>query len=141
MENNFKILLIYPNTMMATLVPIHLSQLSACLKEKGFEVGLFDTTFYKTEEQSIEQKRVDLLQLKPFNLSDSGIILNENDAGDDLRKKVSEFKPDLIGITVVEDTWGLARYLLSKIKDSGMPVVAGGVFASLNTDEVLLNED
>ena len=140
MENNFKILLIYPNTMMATLVPIHLSQLSACLKEKGFEVGLFDTTFYKTEEQSIEQKRVDLLQLKPFNLSDSGIILNENDAGDDLRKKVSEFKPDLIGITLVEDTWGLARYLLSKIKDFNIPIVAGGVFASLNPDEVISQE-
>ncbi|MDO8558737.1 MAG: radical SAM protein [bacterium] len=125
---------------MATLVPIHLSQLSACLKEKGFEVGLFDTTFYKTEEQSIEQKRVDLLQLKPFNLSDSGVVLNENDVGDDLQKKVSEFKPDLIGITLVEDTWGLARYLLSKIKDSGIPVVAGGVFASLNPDEVISQE-
>src|SRR3989344_5244166 len=141
MGNNFKILFIYPNTMMATLVPIHLSQISACLKEKGFEVELFDTTFYKTEKESIEQKRVDLLQIKPFNFSDKGITLNENDPGEDLRKKVSEFKPDLIGITMVEDTWELSRYLLSKIKNSGIPVIAGGVFASLNPDEVILNED
>ena len=70
--------------MMATLVPINLSLLSACLKERGFEVDLFDTTFYKTEDISFEQKRVELLQLKPFNLADKGVQFTETDIYGDL---------------------------------------------------------
>ena len=56
LKEKFRVLFIYPNTMMATLVPIHLSVLSSCLKEKGFETDLFDTTYYKTEEISFEEK-------------------------------------------------------------------------------------
>ncbi|MFH1423805.1 MAG: radical SAM protein [Candidatus Nealsonbacteria bacterium] len=135
-----KILFIYPNTMMSTLVPIHLSLLSACLKEKDFEVDLFDTTFYKTEDISFEQKRVELLQIKPFNLADKGVRFAETDIYGDLVKKVSEFKPDLIALTVVEDTWDLAQALLEKIKDFDIPVVAGGVYVTFSSEEVIANE-
>lgn len=135
-----KILLIYPNTMMATLVPIHLSLLSACLKDKGFEVELFDTTFYKTEDISFEQKKVELLQLKPFNLADKGVSFIETDIYEDLIKKINEFKPDLIGMTIVEDTWDLAQSLLEKLKNFNIPVVAGGVYITFSPDEVIFNE-
>lgn len=134
-----KVLLIYPNTMMSTLVPIHLSLLSACLKEKGFEVDLFDTTFYKTEDISFEQKRVGLLQLKPFNLADKGVSFIETDIYDDLVKKITEFKPDLVGISVVEDTWELTQSLLARIKDFDIPVVAGGVYVTFSPEEVIAN--
>lgn len=73
MTKDFKVLFIYPNTMMATLLPLHISTLSACLKKEGFQVKLFDTTYYKTEEKNFEQKKVDLLQVKRFNLEDGGI--------------------------------------------------------------------
>src|SRR3990167_8601553 len=112
MKSKIKVLFIYPNTMASTLVPINLSQLSACLKEEGFEVGLFDTTFYKTEDMGFEQRRVELLQLKPFNLADKGVSFIETDIYEDLIKKINEFKPDLIGLTLVEDTWDLAQSLL-----------------------------
>lgn len=135
-----KVLFVYPNTMMSTLVPIHLSLLSACLKEKGIEVGLFDTTFYKTEDVSFEQKRVELLQLKPFNLADKGVNFIETDIYDDLAKKIADFKPDLIGITMVEDTWELAQSLLKRIKGFGIPVVAGGVYVTFSPEEVIKND-
>lgn len=135
-----KVLFIYPNTMMATLVPIHLSLLSACLKERSFEVELFDTTFYKTEEISFEEKRVELLQIKPFNYADKGIFLKETDVYDDLLKKISDFQPDLIGLTMVEDTWELSQSLLEKIKDFDIPVIAGGVFVTVAPEEVISNE-
>lgn len=35
-NKDFKVLFIYPNMMMATLVPINLSLLSSCLKSSGF---------------------------------------------------------------------------------------------------------
>ena len=135
-----RILFIYPNTMMSTLVPIHLSLLSSCLKEKGFEVGLFDTTFYKTEEVSFEEKRVDLLQIKPFNYAEKGIYFKETDIYEDLVKKISDFKPDLIGITIVEDTWELTQSLLARIKDCHVPVIAGGVYVTFSPEEVIANE-
>ena len=84
MAKNFKVLFIYPNTQMATLVPINLSQLSACLKERSIEVELFDTTFYKTEEVNFEQKKVELLQLKPFDLGEKGIGFKQTDIYEDL---------------------------------------------------------
>ena len=139
-KKKFKALFIYPNTMMSTLVPIHISLLSACLKSKGFEVDLFDTTFYKTEEISFEQNRVELLQIKPFNLADKGISFKETDIYENLIKKVSDFKPDLIGITVVEDTRDLALSLLEKIKDFNIPVIAGGVYVTTSPDEVIAKE-
>ncbi|MBI2041581.1 MAG: B12-binding domain-containing radical SAM protein [Candidatus Nealsonbacteria bacterium] len=132
-----KILFIYPNIMLDSLVPVHLPLLSACLKEKGFEVDLFDTTFYKTEEMSFDQRRVELLQLKPFNLAEKGIFLKESDICDDLAEKVADFKPDLIAITLVEDTWKLAQSLLEKIKSFNIPVIAGGVFVTFSPEEVI----
>lgn len=140
MENKFKVLFIYPNAMMVTLVPIHFSLLSACLKAKGFEVDLFDTTYYKTEEKSFDEKKVEFLQLKPFNYAEKGIFFKETDIYEDLAKKVADFKPDLIGLNVVEDTWGLGQALLGRVKkDFNIPVIAGGVFVTLNPEEVISN--
>lgn len=137
--NKFRILFIYPNTMMATLVPINLSLLSACLKTKGFEVDLFDTTYYKTEEISFEEKKVELLQIRPFNLSAKGVSFRQSDMREDLVEKVRDFKPDLIGITIVEDTYDLALSLLKSIEGFDIPVIAGGVFVTFSPEEVLAN--
>jgi len=140
MAKDFKVLFVYPNTQMATLVPIHLSQLSACLKERSIEVELFDTTFYKTEEINFEQKKVELLQIKPFDLGEKGIGFKQTDIEEDLIKKVSEFKPDLIGITIVEDTYDLALSLLESIEDVDIPVIAGGVFVTFSPEKVIANK-
>lgn len=137
MENNFKVLFIYPNAMMVTLIPIHFSLLSSCLKQKGFDVEVFDTTYYRTEEKSFDEKKVEFLQVKPFNYAEKGIFFKETDIYEDLIKKVSDFKPDLIGINLVEDTWELGQSLLKKIRRFNIPVVAGGVFVTLNPEEVI----
>ncbi len=139
-EKNFKVLFIYPNTMMATLVPINISLLSSCLKESGFQVDLFDTTYYETEEISFEQKKVELLQIKPFDWSEKGVEFKKTDIYEDLAKKIIDFEPDLIGITIVEDTYNLALSLLESIKEFDIPVIAGGVFVTFSPDEVMANE-
>ena len=139
-EKDFRVLFIYPNTMMATLVPIHISLLSSCLKEKGFRVDLFDTTYYETEEISFEQKKVDLLQIKPFDWSRKGVGFKKTDMYQDLAKKVADYRPDLIGITIVEDTYNLSLSLLKSIKEFDIPVIAGGVFVTFSPDEVIAND-
>ncbi len=141
MSKNFKVLFIYPNTEMATLVPINLSLLAPCLKQAGFEVDLFDTTYYNWEDINFEQKKVDLLQLKPFSYKEKGVYYKETDMYEDLVMKVDEYKPDLIAITLVEDTYDFGISLLNAIKDYDAPVIAGGVFVTFSPEEVINNEN
>jgi len=140
-KKDFKVLFIYPNTMMATLVPIGISLLSSCLKSNGFQVDLFDTTYYKTEEINFELKKVELLQLKPFNFEERGVTFINTDMYIDLNNKIESFKPDLIAITIVEDTYDLACSLLDSIRKSDIPIIAGGVFVTFSPDEVIQNKN
>ncbi len=138
---DFKALFIYPNLMMSTLIPIHIPLLSSCLKKEGFSVDLFDTTYYKTEEISFDERKVELLQIKKFNLEKCGVTYKETDMYEDLVRKVSEFKPDLIAISIVEDTYQLSLSLLEAIKDFDIPVIAGGVFATFSPEDLISNEN
>ncbi|HOI17282.1 MAG TPA: radical SAM protein [Smithellaceae bacterium] len=133
----FKVLFIYPNTEMATLVPINISLLAPCLKQKGFDVELFDTTYYRWEEINFEQKKVDLLQLRPFSYKGKGVVYKDSDMREDLVKTVGRYQPDLIAITLVEDTFDLGKSLLEAIKNYDAPVVAGGVFVTFSAEEVI----
>lgn len=137
MSKKFRVLFIYPNTEMATLVPINLSLLAPCLQEAGCEVELFDTTYYHWEEISFEQKKVELLQVKPFSYEEKGVSYKQSDMNEDLRTKVNDFQPDLIGITLVEDTLELGLSLLEAVKDYPAPVIAGGVYVTFSPEEVL----
>lgn len=140
-RSEFKVLLIYPNTMMATLLPLNICTLSACLKHAGFDVRLFDTTYYPTEKVNFEQKKVGLLQLKPFDLSSYGILQKKTDMLDDLRSIVEEYRPHLVGITLVEDTYALGVRLLKTVRGhTDVPIIAGGVCANFAAEE-LIRED
>jgi anaerobic magnesium-protoporphyrin IX monomethyl ester cyclase len=126
---------------MATLVPLNISLLSSCLKDKGYEVALFDTTYYKWEEINFEQKKVELLQLKPFSYADKEVYYKESDMYEDLAKHVADYKPDLIAITLVEDTYDLGMSLLDAITDYEVPVIAGGVLVTFSPHEVITNKN
>jgi len=131
----FKVLFIYPNLMMSTLLPLSISILSAVLKENGYEVELFDTTYYKTEDISFEKKREYLLQIKPFE--EFKYKGSREDCFNDLRRMVNDYMPDLIGISLVEDTIPFGLELLQSIRESNVPVIAGGVGVNWNYDKIL----
>jgi len=138
---NFRVLLVYPNMQMVNLLPSNISILSACLKKSGYIVDLFDTTLYKTEEISVDDKRVEYLQLRPFDYSKFGIRYKESDVYEDFVRKVKTFKPDLIAITIVEDTFDLAINLLKMVSYLNIPVIAGGVQAILAPEMVMRNKE
>lgn len=138
---DFKVLFVYPNTQMATLVPLNLSLLSSCLKTNGFKVDLFDTTYYQTEEKSFEERRVELLQIKPFNWKEKGVTYKVTNLFDDFKNKIGLFKPDLIAITFVQDTYELGISILESIRDEKIPVIAGGVFVTFSPEEVIRNNN
>jgi len=138
---DFKVLLIYVNSMMDNLVPVHTSLIAACLKEKGFIVDIFDTTCYRTAKIAADQKRVENLQVRPFDLKEYGVRVKQSDVCEDFYKKVVEFKPDLVGLSLVETTFDLGIRLLKKIKDLKVPSIVGGVHAIMDPEGVIQNEN
>jgi anaerobic magnesium-protoporphyrin IX monomethyl ester cyclase len=138
---NFRVLLVYPNMQMVNLLPSNISILSACLKKSGVTVDLFDTTLYPTEKESVDDKRVEYLQLRPFDYSQYGIHYKESDVFGDFVRKIEKFRPDLIAVTVVEDTFPFAIKLLESVSGFNIPVIAGGVQTILAPEMVLENNE
>ena len=148
-SKNLKILFLYPNLHMSTLVPNGISILSAVLKEAGFKnVELFDTTFYKSPEETRAMKtdksryeaREKMGQVQPFNYEDRGIKLKATNMFDDFVDKVDEFKPDIIVGSVLEDTFPIFSKFMERIKNRKIKCLAGGVFPS-SVPEIILKED
>jgi len=135
-----KILLVYPNLMLVSLLPNNIALLSACLKKDGFDVRVFDTTLYKTTEKTNDEMRVERMQVRRFNIKDVGIEVKKQDVYEDFAKVVKEYKPDLIGVSVVDDTVEMGLSLIKKADCKNIPVVFGGVHATLNAEELIKKE-
>src|SRR5229473_2637504 len=87
---DFRVLLVYPNYSMVNLLPTNIGILTACLRQNGFVVDLFDTTFYRTSEKTIDEVRVENLQVRKFNLEDFGVRFKAGDYIEDFKKKVTQ---------------------------------------------------
>jgi hypothetical protein len=144
MNRQFKILFVYPNLYMMNMMPPAIALFSAMLKQKGFEVALFDTTYYLWDhanasvtgqgvgkfDVSSDKRKEMTLQVRPFNLEERGIRPKETNMADDFRHMVDTFQPDLVAMSAVEDTFPQGLFLLQQIKDRNIPTIVGGVFAT-----------
>lgn len=137
----FKVLFIYPNLQMVALLPSNIAILSAWLKRAGMEVRLFDTTLYRTSEKSVDDIRVEHMQLRPFNLQDKGVHYKETDIFEDFVKLVDEYRPDVMGLSAGDDTFNLGMELVSRVRHSGAHINVGGVFPTFSPDEAIKNEN
>lgn len=136
-QEKFRLLFVFANKMMENLIPVNLSILSAVLKDKGVDVKVFDTTYYRTEDVSTDQARIETLQVRSFDLSKYGVRLKDADILKDFRAMVDDYKPHLVGLCIVEDTYKIGISLLDSIKDLKIPTIAGGVHAILVPEEVI----
>ena len=138
--SKLKVLFLYPNLMLQTGFPMAICTFSAILKQEGFDVELFDTTFYKTEEITSDEARMENLQVKPFDMGDKFKHLRTREQMfEDLVRKVKDYKPDLIAISILEDMYSLSVDMLRSIEDFGIPVIAGGVFPTF-APEIVISE-
>lgn len=141
-QRQFRVLFLYPNLYMMNMMPPAIGVFSALLKQKGIEVALFDTTYYPWDhanmavagqgvgkfELSSDKRKELTLQVRPFNLAERGIRPKPTDMVEDFKHLVDTFRPDLIAVSVVEDTYPQGLYLLNQIKDREIPTLVGGVF-------------
>ncbi len=133
-SSDFRVLFLYPNIQMCALMPTGVALLSAVLKQEGFTVDLFDCTFYKNPMNvnfPFYQS-----SLRPINWEEKGVHFYEQDLMTDFQKKVDEFQPDLIAVSVVENTYFIGLHVIKSLRRH-IPTVFGGVFATYAADKII----
>lgn len=137
----FKVLLVYPNFQMAhLLLPAGISILSAVLKNAGCEVRVFDTTLYRPSSKSIDDVRLEMLQLKKFSLNEHSVFYKDTDLTHDFGVLLEDYHPDLVGVSLLQDTFSIALPLTRLAHHWGYPVLAGGIYPSFAPEDVIKEE-
>ena len=126
----FKVLLVYPNLTMMLVPSLCMALFTGILKRAGYTVDLFDSTHYVSDLTSSPENRVKFLQYRPFDAEKDLNFKIQTDLMGDFARKVNDFKPDLMVVSVVEDTFLQAISLLDEVKDSEIPSILGGVFVT-----------
>ncbi|MFH1425104.1 MAG: radical SAM protein [archaeon] len=135
-NEGFKVLFVYPNQQNVGVVPSNLAILSACLKEKGFQTKLFDTSIYKTKEETQDDLRAKLKHVLTSDV-DKYIKYKHTDIYEDFERCVEEYKPNIIAVSVVDSTINFATSIVNKIKDKKIPTIFGGIGATFLPEKIL----
>lgn len=113
-----KILFLYVDPYNSTGIPIGLSYLISILKNKGHEISLFETTFYKFDYSE-------------FNIT--GLIDEKGDIIiSDFKEKVANLNPKLIGITCTSLCLKFSVKLLESLDENRPLTIFGGVGATVD---------
>ena len=130
-----KILFVYPNEREMSTIPPAITLLSQLLKDKGHVTDVFDTTFYKFDDEisigNVDKASEKSLQTRPvLNVDDDNLHFEKQstDPAIDLRKKIIEYKPDLLAVSCSETTFMRGLRLISSTRDLGIKNIFGGVF-------------
>ncbi len=137
---DFKVLLVYPNFPMdSVLLPAGVSIISAVLKESGFQCKLFDTTLYPPKGETIDDFRKKLNQIKTTSAEVKVKTKNTN-PHDDFIQLLNSYKPDIIGISVLSDTYEMGIEYAKIAKSKNLPVFVGGIYPTFAPEEVIVNK-
>ena len=84
------------------MLPPAISRFSALLKEQGYTIDLFDTTYHKIDGKiTSDEEKTKHLQVRPFNLEGSKIKPKPTDVVEDFLEKITTFDPDLINLFTI----------------------------------------
>lgn len=136
----FKVLLLYPNLSLMKIPSLAIALFTATCKRAGYTVELFDASHYCAEEKnSHDDRRVATLQYRKF---DKNLVNWElkNDIKTDFIEKVRKYVPDIVIVSVVEDTFNQGIQILNYIKDFDIPNIIGGVFPTMSPEEAIAPE-
>jgi len=139
-KKDFKVLITYPNLTMMLVPGLAIGIFTKILRDNFYQVELFDTTHYVSEENSSPQNRVKFLQARKFDETDDLGVRIKTDLISDYVKRVKKFKPDLILYSVVEDCYMQCLSLMGSIKHLDIPSIVGGVFTTASPEVCINNE-
>lgn len=110
--------------------PLSVGLFTKICKDSGVEVELFETTHYAdTNKNAQTNKETFGAGRKVKNYVDAfEDVKPTRQAFKDFRSHVEKYKPDLIVLSLVEDTFLEGVHLLETIRDLKIPNLVGGVF-------------
>ena len=135
-----RVLLIYATLFKKTGLPVGVASLSAVLKKDGHDVKVIDTAFYDSHEgEYASMVRSKRLMSKEVVNEDQYFSLPQSDIMQDLGDIINNFKPDLVGISILEPNYSVSCEIAKFIKKNSpdAPIIAGGVFPSLSPKHVI----
>lgn len=141
-----KFLMFYVNDTSNTKVPTGILYILSQLKKDGHEVSVFDNSKYGLEmERNDHTIRGHMLNFQLLDLEPYGVTIQKATMGQvdkEITKHVNEFCPDIIGISITEDTSKTGLHFASVCKQvvPKVPIVMGGVFCSTRPDKVIAHE-
>jgi radical SAM superfamily enzyme YgiQ (UPF0313 family) len=139
-QNENKVLLIYPALFKVTGLPIGITSLSAVLKKSGYQVKVFDTAFYDlSNQQDGDNIRADRLMSKRIVNEEKYWKVKTTDIKKDLIETINEYKPKIVGISILEPNYEIGLMLTRLIKQhfKDIIIIAGGVFPTLSPEIVI----
>lgn len=143
-----RILFLYPNERGMSTIPPSIATLSQVLKNEGHQTALFDTTFYKfddelTIEDSDEITAKALANRPVLDIDDDDIHFKKTtrSAVNDFVSIVNDFKPDLIAVSCTETTFLRAMQIIDQSRHIGIKNLFGGVFPTFAPDLVMSYEN
>ena len=118
-----RILFLYPNERGMSTIPPSITSLSQILKNEGHQTALFDTTFYKFDDE--------------ITLEDSDEVKTTRSAVMDFETSIENFKPDFIAVSCTETTFLRAMKLIDQTRHKNIKNLFGGVFPTFAPDLVM----
>jgi len=125
---DFRVLIVYPNLPLMLVPSLAVALFNAIFRRLGYQVRLFETTYYSSDEATSTTERVERLQARRFDALKELQVVVKGDMLGDFRRMVLDFRPDLLVVSTVEDTFLQAVRMLNVVQDLNIPHVVGGVF-------------
>ena len=139
-----RVLFLYPNERGMSTIPPSIAVLSQILKDEGHLTSIFDTTFYKFDDELTLE---DSDEVKAKALENRSILDRDDDelhfkkttrsAVNDFRKAIKDFEPDLIAVSCTETTFLRGMKLIDETRDLAIKNVFGGVFPTFAPELVM----
>jgi len=126
--SEMKVLIVYPNLPLMLIPSIAVALFTSIFKKQGYQVDLFETTYYMSDEATNTKARMERLQARRFDIVEELDVVIKNDMLGDFRRKVEEFQPDLLVMSTVEDTFLQGVRMLRAVAGLNVPHIVGGVF-------------
>jgi len=121
-----KALLVHHSILADGYVPMGISVLSAFLKQKGYEVDVFDTFYYKHNER--------ITSLSPLFKSVHDFS-PKKDVYEAYKERLERFKPNLVGFSATENEMPMIKRLAGMT--CGPYRVLGGAYATTVPEEAI----
>ena len=135
-----KILFLYPNHEGYFRCPVGLTLIMTIVANEGHEVKLFDTTFMASDKSVNNTQMEKANVVKPVPLDHFFNKVSKNQIENNWLKLIKEFSPDIIGTTILEDSYQYCDRLLGLAKSKfKIPTVAGGSMPTIVPQVIIEN--